>query len=589
MKSFFKYLLASVLGVLLAGIIMFLILFGSIGAMISAQDKPVEIKEHTVLHLDFAHPIADRSNNNPMQNFDFASLEMQHQLGLNDILSNLKKAKEDPKVDGIYLDLTIIPAGFATVEEIRNGLIDFKSSGKFIMAYADTYTQPSYYLASVADEVYLNPEGMITWVGLRSEMMFFREAFDKIGVEPQIIRHGKFKSAVEPFMQNYMSEANREQVTAYMGSIWDHMVKGIAEQRGVTEEKLNDLADNLTLISATDVVDNQLVDGLKYKDEILALLREKTDKASDEDIEGVNLAKYDKTPKKRDGKGLAKDKIAVVYAMGNVIMGEGAEGTIGSDRISRAIREARKDSSVKAIVFRVNSGGGSALSSEIIWREVALAAEVKPVIASLGDVAASGGYYIVSPAHKIVASPNTITGSIGVFGLMFNAQELVEDKIGINVEVVKTNDHSDMGSTFRALTAQEREVIQQGVENVYETFVKRVADGRGMTKEAVDAIGQGRVWSGANAIEIGLIDEFGGLERAIAIAAEDAGLERYRVMDLPELKDPFEQFIEELGGNVEASIMKRRLGEHYRFYQQLDEVISMEGVQARIPYRIEMY
>jgi len=238
MKSFFKYLLASVLGVLLAGIIMLLIFFGSIGAMISAQDKPVEIKEHTMLHLDFAHPITDRSNNNPMQNFDFATLEVQHQLGLNDILSNLKKAKEDPKVDGIYLDLTIIPAGFATLEEIRNGLIDFKSSGKFILAYADAYTQPSYYLASVADEVYLNPEGMVTWVGLRSEMMFFREAFDKIGVEPQIIRHGKFKSAVEPFMQNYMSDANREQVTAYMGSIWDHMVKGIAEQRGVSVDKL---------------------------------------------------------------------------------------------------------------------------------------------------------------------------------------------------------------------------------------------------------------------------------------------------------------------------------------------------------------
>ncbi|MFO7938526.1 MAG: signal peptide peptidase SppA [Bacteroidales bacterium] len=589
MKSFFKYLLASVLGVLLAGIIMMLIFFGTIGAMISAQDKPVEIEEHTVLHLDFANPIADRSNKNPMQNFDFASLEMQNQLGLNDILKNLEKAKEDPKVDGIYLDLTFIPAGFATVEEIRNGLIDFKSSGKFILAFADTYTQPTYYLASVADELYLNPEGMVTWVGLRSEVLFFREAFDKIGVEPQIIRHGKFKSAVEPFMQNYMSEANREQVSAYMGSIWDHMVKGISEQRGVSIEKLNELADNMALISAQDVVDNKLVDGLKYKDEILAMLREKTGKEADEDITSVMLAKYDKTPRKREGKGLAKDKIAVVYAMGNVIMGEGAEGTIGSDRISRAIRKARKDSSVKAIVFRVNSGGGSALSSEIIWREVALAADEKPVIASLGDVAASGGYYIVSPAHKIVASPNTITGSIGVFGLMFNASELMEDKVGVHVEVVKTNDHADLGSTFRALTAQEREVIQQGVEDVYETFVKRVADGRGMTQEAVDAIGQGRVWSGANAMEIGLVDEFGGLEEAIAIAAEEADLERYRVMDLPKLKDPFEQFIKELGGNVEARIMQRRLGEHYRFYQELDELLNMEGVQARIPYRIEMY
>jgi len=589
MKSFFKYLLASVLGVLVAGIIMFFIFFGALGAMISSQDKPVTIKEHTVLQLSLATPIADRCNNNPMENFDFRSLKVNEQLGLNDILDNLKKAKEDEKIDGIYLDLTVIPAGFATIEEVRNALIDFKASGKFILAYADTYSQPSYYLASVADEVYLNPEGMITWVGLRSELMFYRDALDKIGVEPQIIRHGKFKSAVEPFMQNYMSEANREQVTAYMGSIWKHMVSGIAEQRGLTADKLNALADNMTLVSAQDVVDNGLIDGVKYKDEILAMLREKTGKADDEDIESVSMGKYAKAPKKRKEKGLAKEKVAVVYAMGNVIMGEGAEGTIGSDRISRAIRKARKDSTVKAIVFRVNSGGGSALSSEIIWREVALAAKVKPVIASLGDVAASGGYYIVSPAHKIVASPNTITGSIGVFGLMFNAQELVEKKIGVNVEVVKTNKHSDLGSTFRSLTAQEREVIQQGVEDVYETFITRVADGRGMTKEAVDAIGQGRVWSGANAIEIGLIDEFGGLEKAIAIAAEEAGLEHYRVTNLPELKDPFEQFIEELGGNVETRIMQRRLGERYRYYQQMNEIMKMEGIQARIPYAIEMY
>ena len=588
MKSFFKYLLASVLGVLVAGLLMFLILLGGIGAMVSSQDQDVKIKANTILHVELNQIIADRSNNNPFENIDFSSFKPTTQLGLNDILKNIKKAKTDPNIDGIYLDFTAIPAGIATIEEIRNALIDFKSSEKFILAYADVYTQPSYYLASVADKIYLNPEGQMMFVGLRSEIMFFKEALKKLGVEPQIIRHGRFKSAVEPFMYTKMSDDNRLQIMTFIGSIWDHILTGISEERNVSVDDLKVFADNMTINDAKSAVDNNLIDGLKYKDEILSELAERTSKTDIDKIESISLAKYNKVPDTKRKK-LEKDKIAVVYASGNVIMGEGQEGTIGSDRISRALRKARQDSSVKAIVFRVNSGGGSALASEVIWREVKLAQEVKPVIASLGDVAASGGYYIVAPAQKIIASPNTITGSIGVFGVLPNGKELLNEKLGIHVDVAKTNKFADMGSFARPLTAQEKDLIQVSIENIYKTFVNHVAEGRNMKFEDVDKIGEGRVWSGANAMEIGLIDGFGGLDEAIILAAEAANIEAYRTVNYPKLEDPFEQFIKELQGNVRISILKQELGTEYKYYETLRNIKNQEGIQARIPFDIEIY
>ncbi len=588
MKSFFKYLLATMLGIILSSILLFFIIIGGIGAMVSSQDQPVKIKPNTVLHVELNQSIMDRSNNNPMESFDFTSFRPSPQLGLNDILKNIKKAKSDPNIDGIYLDLTFIQAGIATIEEIRNALIDFKESGKFILAYADTYTQPTYYLASVADKIYLNPEGLLIFVGLRSEIMFYKDALKKLGVEPQIIRHGKFKSYVEPYMHNKMSDENRQQIMAYMGSIWNHMLKGISKEREISIKKLNELADNLTLRKAELAVTNGLIDGIRYKDEVLAELAELTNKTDDKKIEHISLTKYTKVPDKKR-KSLEKNKIAVVYASGNMIMGEGGEGTIGSDRISRAIRKARKDSSVKAIVLRVNSGGGSALSSEVIWREVQLAQKTKPVIASLGDVAASGGYYIVAPAQKIIASPNSITGSIGVFGLFFTGKELLNDKLGIHVDVAKTNNFSDIGSFTRPFKAEEREVFQFMVEDFYNTFITKVGEGRNMAKEDIDEIGQGRVWSGINAIENGLIDGFGGLEKAIELAAEAANLETYRVVDYPKLKDPFQQFFEELQGNVKTSILKKELGTEYKYYKNLRDVTNQQGIQARMPYKIDIY
>ncbi|MCK5168994.1 MAG: signal peptide peptidase SppA [Bacteroidales bacterium] len=588
MKSFFKYLLATMLGIILSSILLFFIIIGGIGAMVSSQDQPVKIKPNTVLHVELNQSIMDRSNNNPMESFDFTSFRPSPQLGLNDILKNIKKAKSDPNIDGIYLDLTFIQAGIATIEEIRNALIDFKESGKFILSWRDTYTQPTYYLASVADEIYLNPEGLLIFVGLRSEIMFYKDALKKWGVEPQIIRHGKFKSYVEPYMHNKMSDENRQQIMAYMGSIWNHMLKGISKEREISIKKLNELADNLTLRKAELAVTNGLIDGIRYKDEVLAELAELTNKTDDKKIEHISLTKYTKVPDKKR-KSLEKNKIAVVYASGNMIMGEGGEGTIGSDRISRAIRKARKDSSVKAIVLRVNSGGGSALSSEVIWREVQLAQKTKPVIASLGDVAASGGYYIVAPAQKIIASPNSITGSIGVFGLFFTGKELLNDKLGIHVDVAKTNNFSDIGSFTRPFKAEEREVFQFMVEDFYNTFITKVGEGRNMAKEDIDEIGQGRVWSGINAIENGLIDGFGGLEKAIELAAEAANLETYRVVDYPKLKDPFQQFFEELQGNVKTSILKKELGTEYKYYKNLRDVTNQQGIQARMPYKIDIY
>ena len=588
MKSFFKYLLASVLGVMIAGFLMFIITIVGITAMVSSQDEVVKIEPNTFLHMELSQPIMDRSNDNPFETINFSDFSPTAQLGLDDIINNLKKAKDDENIKGIYLDFTVIPAGIATVEEIRNALLDFKESGKFIIAYADVYTQPSYYLASIADKVYLNPEGLLTFVGLRSEIMFFKEALEKIGIEPQIIRHGKFKSAVEPFMYTKMSEENRLQIMTFMGSIWDHILNGISAERNISLKDLNALADNMTIKDAQSTLDNGLIDGLKYKDEILDELAELTEQKDSKKLKSISIAKYTKVPDKKRKK-LEKNKIAVVYASGTVIMGEGQEGTIGSDRISRAIRKARKDSSIKAIVFRVNSGGGSALASEVIWREIKLAQEVKPVIASLGDVAASGGYYIVAPAQKIIASPNTITGSIGVFGVLPNGKKLLNEKLGIHVDVAKTNNYADMGTFSRPLTAQEKEIIQYSVEDIYSTFVDHVAKGRNMTYEEVDEIGQGRVWSGSNAIEIGLIDGFGGLDDAIKLAAEAANIETYRTVDLPKLEDPFQMFMKELQGNVRVSILKNELGDQYKYYENLKSITNQQGIQARMPFELEIY
>jgi protease-4 len=388
-------------------------------------------------------------------------------------------------------------------------------------------------------------------------------------------------------MYNHISEANRLQTLTYMGSIWNHILEGISKTRGISVEELNMLADSMLVSNAKATVEYKLVDELKYYDEVLAELKEKSETEEDDDINFMSISKYSKTPNKPTGKGLIKEKIAVVYASGEINMGAGSNSEIGSEGTSKAIREARLDTSVKALVLRVNSPGGSALASEVIWREVILTKAVKPVVVSMGDVAASGGYYISAPADKIFANPTTITGSIGVFGILWNGQNLM-NKIGINSDAVNTNAHSDIGSTARPMSDVEYAVIQKSVEEVYDVFLGHVAEGRNKTKEQVDEIGQGRVWSGENAKEIGLIDEFGGLNEAIEAAKELAKLEDYRLLELPKQKDPMEELLSNFGANVKANIIKEELGTSYQYYNRLNKLTKLNGVQARMPFVVDI-
>lgn len=589
MRDFFKYLLATIAGIFLTSLLLFIIFLGVVGAIVAKSDKVVDVKQNSLLVLKFDNEIVDRSSNNPMADFDFMSLSPTQKVGLNDILKGIKNASDDPKIKGIYLQNENIPAGAATIEEIRNALIEFKESGKFIISYSDVYTQKSYYLSSVADKILLNPEGDLAWTGLSAELMFFKNALEKLGVEAQIIRHGKFKSAVEPFMYEKMSPENREQIMTYVGSIWNHWVKGISVERSLTVDELNALADGMIVRDAVSSVEMGLIDSLVYKDQVIDMLKVLTETKPEKDINSVGIAQYAKVPATKKHKGLIRDKIAVIYASGGIVMGEGDGGEIAGERFGRTIREARRDSTVKAIVLRVNSGGGSALASEVIWREMLLAKQVKPVIVSMGDVAASGGYYIAAPADVILASPTTITGSIGVFGMIPNFKEGMNKKLGITVDVAKTNKYADIGSVFRPLTGEERAIIQMGVERIYGSFIGHVAEGRGITVQEVDDIGQGRVWSGVNAMEIKLIDEFGGLERAIEIAAERANLEEYRISELPKLEDPFEVLVKQLTGSAQASLLENELGIAFKHYKNMLDMVKHQGILAKMPYDIEVY
>lgn len=589
MKSFFKTLLASILGVIIGSFVMFFLMLMVIGAIVSSGEKPYEVKSGSVLHLQLNKSIVDRASKNPFEGISPFSFKPEKNLGLNEILANIKKAKTDDNIKGIYLDLDIIPAGFATVEEIRNALLDFKTSGKFIVSYSDVYSQKAYYLASVSNKVYLNPEGELELLGLRSEVLFYKRALDMLGVEPQILRHGKFKSAVEPFMLDKMSPENREQQLTYMGSIWKAVATGIAKERKLTVEGIDAMVNNLTIRNAKSAMQNGLVDSLFYKDQVVAQLCKLSGVKSDDDLKLVTYSDYAMSPESTKDKKFTKDKIAVIYASGEIGMGQGNNSTIGSDGLSKAISDARKDSSVKAIVLRVNSPGGSALASEIIWRELVLAQKVKPLVVSMGDVAASGGYYISAPADVIVASPTTITGSIGVFGLMFNAQKAMADKLGITVDVAKTHAHSDMLTVYRPLSAEERSVLQNGVEDIYKTFVNRVSTGRKLTESKVDSIGGGRVWSGENAMSIGLVDKFGGLTEAIKIAAKKAKLDNYRLLELPKQKEALEAIMEDFGGQAKMWIMKDELGDAFKHYNYLKSMLQKGGVVARMPYDVEIY
>ncbi len=578
------------LGTFLTFLVFFFLMIGILVSMISFSSKEeVKISEKSVLHIKLEGSITDRSSNNPFQEFNFSTMKSNKELGLNDILLNLKKAKTDPNIKGIYLDLGNISVGISLLEEIRNGLIDFKKSGKFILSYSESYSQKAYYLASVADKIYLNKEGSIDFHGLAAEIMFFKGLMQKLDVDMQIIRHGKFKSAVEPFLLDKMSDPNREQTRLFIGSIWNHIVNGISDSRKISLTELKNIADSLLVQSAEDALRYKFVDELVYKDQVIDALRKKLALVDNDEIDYITLSKYADV-KITDSKiKFSKNRIAIVYAIGAIEGGKGNDQTIGSERISEAIRDARTDKAVKAIVLRVNSPGGDALASEVIWREVMLAKKAKPVVVSMGDYAASGGYYIACAADKIIANPTTITGSIGVFGMIPNLQKMFSNKLGITFDTVLTNKNAAAISGNRPLSSfQEKQILNQ-IERIYGVFITHVAEGRKMTIAQIDNIGQGRVWSGVDAKRIGLVDDFGGMDKAIEEAAKLAKLTEYKVVDYPKQKEFIQQLIEEFSGdNASTKALQKELGENFVYYQTLKSVTLMKGVQARLPYVISL-
>jgi len=585
MKKFFNYVLASMLGtflvlifIVIINMIVFVGILSSSGAF---SDEGKKVAENSVLTLTFKNKIADKSSVKP----DLNSMKLKKTLSLKEVTDAIEKAKTDGKIKGIYLDMSVLNVGIASVEEIRNALKNFKSSGKFIIAHSDFYTHKSYYLASVADEIYLTPSGVVQFSGLSAQLMFFKSLLNKIGVEPEIIRHGKYKSAVEPFMSDKMSDANKEQTQKYLSSIWGTILEGIHNQRNISVADLNKYADEISITGSETAKKLKFVDDLKYEDQIIDILKTKT--GAGDKLNKINLSDYIHSDK--DMEEILKPKkenVAIVYAEGEIVDGEGSDDQIGSETLAKAIRKAREDESVKAIVLRINSPGGSALASEVIWRETVLAEQAKPLIVSMGDVAASGGYYIACNADTIVAEPNTITGSIGVFGLLFNAKKLLKD-VGITINTVNTNTYSDMGNPGRKMSDYEHAKIKESIEETYSTFITHVGEGRNLPTDSVDAIGQGRVWSGEDALNIGLVDILGGLQTAINIAADKAQLETYGIKYFPK-KDKFSAILETIFTDTKSSLMKDELGSAFPYYEKLNKVKSISGIQTRIPYFIEI-
>ena len=578
-KCFNSGFLRNTLSSFLAMIFLFVLVIVFIFYLIP-KEEVVFVKDNSVLKIEFKDPVLDRTSENPFSDIDLLNSSTEGSVEFKDILDNIEKAKNDDKIKGIYLNFSSVNAGFSQIEEIRNKLFDFKESGKFIYSYADSYSQSAYYLASVSDKIALNPEGIIELKGLSAEIMFYKGLMDKLGIDAQIIRHGKFKGAVEPFMYNQMSNENREQIEKLLNSISDYMIDGIATEReGVTSEEIHKMINNMYLSSARKCLESGIIDKIAYQDQILSDLEDKSEHE-------ITLTDYMKV--KNPKTSVSDNKIAIIYATGEINTGKGSYNTIGSETTVEAIREASEDENVKAIVLRVNSPGGSALASEIIWREINLAKQKKKVVVSMGDYAASGGYYIACNADKIFANNSTLTGSIGVFGIVPNTKNFLNEKLGVYIETVKTHKHSDIANGYRKLSNDELNVIQNSVEDIYETFITHVSEGRGIPVRKVDEIGQGRVWSGTDALSIGLIDEIGGLEDAIASAADLSSLEDYRIITLPKKTDMFEEFIESFSAKQNI-VLPYFLGISEKMINQLEFLNSKEKIQARIPFIMEVH
>jgi len=588
--KFYKVVLAAFIGTLIALVINFFIKVGVVSSMISNLSKSesetsTTVKPNSVLYMKLDYEIPDRTTDNPFGNINFQTMETSDATGLNEILRNIENAKTDANIKGIYLELSSIPTSMATIQEIRNKLIEFKESGKFIVAYGESYGQSAYYLASIADKIFLNPEGAMDLHGMASQIMFYKHLLEKLDIEMQIVRgpNNRFKSAVEPYFLDKMSEANREQMDKLLGTVWGQILASISQSRNISVEQLNQIADNLdVLFNAQKALEYGLVDNLYYKDQVLDELKGLT--GSNKSINAVGNANYAKSYK---DKNVSKNEVAIIYASGQIFDGKGnEEQAIYSENLSKTIRKAREDKNVKAIVLRVNSPGGSALASAIIGRELDLTKEVKPVIVSMGNYAASGGYWISAKADYIFADPTTLTGSIGVFGTFPNAQGFLNDKIGLTFDVAKTNENADFPNFTQPLTEFQYNKLQEMVGKTYNDFTQRVAEGRGLRQTFVDSIGQGRVWAGADAIGLGLVDKLGDMEDAIAYAVEKANLGNdYKVTEWPKQKDFFTRLMESMNKTDELdAAMKQKLGVYYNYYKGLENLNNNTGIQARMPF-----
>ena len=587
MRQFLKYVLATIVGLLLFFFVGFLLVAGIGAAVSSSSDKRTAVKEKSVLKLDLDKPIQERSVDNPFEDFGPVG-GSGDAIGLLELKQALKEAKEDENIKGIYLQAEGPIAGWASLEEVRNALVDFKQSKKFVYAYAETMTEKGYYLASVADKIYLNPAGDLEWNGLNAELSFFKGTLDKLGLKPEIFKVGEFKSAVEPFIRENMSEPNRLQVTSFLSSVNDHMLVKVAQSRGLRVDSLKRYADNLTIQKPADALRTKLVTNVGHQDEVESLIRKQLGIEAKKKISYVSLNKYKGADTDAES-GTSSNRIAVIIASGDINSGKGDANSIGSESIVEELRKARLDDKVKAIVLRVNSGGGSALASDVMYREVELAKKAKPVIGSMSDYAASGGYYMLMGCNKIVAQPNTITGSIGVFSLLFNTETFFKDKLGITYDRVKTNTNADFPSGTHEMTPFQKQTLQRQTERIYADFTGKAAAGRKLPVDSLRAIAGGRVWTGTQGKAIGLVDQLGGLEDAIKLAAQTAKLREgdYKLKYQPRKKEFFEQLMSSFNGDEEA-IVRAQLGELAPYVAYLKKLKTMNGVQARLPFEMDI-
>ncbi|GAB2656335.1 signal peptide peptidase SppA [Flavihumibacter cheonanensis] len=582
MAQFFKYFFAALLALFVFSVLAFFVLIGIAGAV--ASKEAVQLEAHSVLYLDLGKALKEQTKEDP-----FALLEGEEpysQPGVYDMVQLLKHAANNDQVDGLYLKAGSNANGFATNAEIRKAIAEFKEAGKFVIAYGEVIPQQAFYVASAAEKLYCHPKGGLEWTGLGMEYVFFKKALDRLDIEPQIFYAGKFKSATEPFREEKMTEPNKIQSRELLEGIYGHMLETIGDRRKLEVARLRNLADSNLVRTASDAEKLGLLDGMRYEDEVKEEIRRKTGAASIDKIKFVSLAKYAEAVSALAGKGT--DRITVIYAEGNIVDGEGDEGQIGGKKFMNYIRKARLDAKTKAIVIRINSGGGSAMASENMWREIELAKKDKPVIVSFGDVAASGGYYMACGADSIFAQPNTITGSIGVFSIVPNMQGFFSDKLGVTFDGVKTGPYANSPSVTEPLSPLQKKFFQEGVDSIYQTFLSRVAEGRKMPVAAVDSIGQGRIWTGTQALKLGLVDRMGGMEDALAAAAKLAKLDGYRIRQFPERVNWLERLTGNISKDVSAKSIRKTIGEDWhRVYEQWQSLQEGIGtVQARLPFEL---